>query len=151
MHKAPGPLAEVCALESQGIRLPRMIKRGLYDIIKENRRGSTGWIKGDEQIVKTYAVSDIQSALQRMPMDQRVRRLILFGSHAKGTARPHSDLDLYLDSNGLITGFDYFALKASLEDAFGRDIDLLPDVDVLPNSKVAQEIAKYGVMVYARQ
>lgn len=101
--------------------------------------------------MKTYAVSDIQSALQRMPMDQRVRRLILFGSHAKGTARPHSDLDLYLDSNGLITGFDYFALKASLEDAFGRDIDLLPDVDVLPNSKVAQEIAKYGVMVYARQ
>ena len=41
--------------------------------------------------------------------------------------------------------------KAALEDAFGRDIDLLPDVDVQPGSKVASEITKYGVMVYAGQ
>lgn len=98
-----------------------------------------------------YTISDIQSTLQRVPMDRRVRKIVLFGSHAKGTAKPQSDLDFYLDSDKRITGFDYFELKATLEDAFGRDIDLLPDVDVQPNSKVAHEIAKYGVMVYANQ
>lgn len=98
-----------------------------------------------------YTISDIRNTLQAMPIDGRVRKLILFGSYAKGTARPQSDLDFYLDSNRQITGFDYFALKAALEDAFGRDIDLLSDVDVQPGSKVASEITKYGVMVYAGQ
>ena len=98
-----------------------------------------------------YTVRQIQDTLKRMPLDRRIRRLVLFGSHARGTAQAHSDLDFYLDSDRQITGFDYFALKATLEDAFQREIDLLPDIDVIPNSKVAQEIAKYGVMVYAGQ
>lgn len=100
---------------------------------------------------KTYSVADIQSMLAGMQLDCRVKRLILFGSHAKGTARAQSDLDFFLDSEKQITGFDYFALKAALEDAFQRDIDLLPDVDVQPGSKVDREIASHGVMVYARQ
>lgn len=101
--------------------------------------------------MKIYTIDAIQDMLQRMQMDQRVRRLILFGSHAKGTAQERSDIDFFLDSDGRITGFDFFALKASLEDAFQREIDLLPDVDVIPNSRVANEIARDGVMVYARQ
>lgn len=101
--------------------------------------------------MNSYSVSEIQSTLQRMPLDRRIRRLVLFGSHAKGTAKPHSDIDLYLDSNGQITGFDYFALKTMLEDTFERQIDLLPDVDVQPDSRVANEISEYGVMVYANQ
>ena len=99
----------------------------------------------------SYSIPDIQNMLRRVPMDRRVRRIVLFGSHAKGTAKPQSDLDFYLDSDRQITGFDYFELKAALEDAFGRDIDLLPDVDVRPDSRVAREIGRYGVMVYARQ
>ena len=101
--------------------------------------------------MKVYTIDAIQDMLKHMQMDQRVRRLILFGSHAKGTAQERSDIDFFLDSDGRITGFDFFALKASLEDAFQREIDLLPDVDVIPNSRVANEIARDGVMVYARQ
>ena len=93
-------------------------------------------------------ISDIRNTLQGLNIDSRVRKLILFGSHVKGTAQPQSDLDFYLDSNRQITGFEYFDLKAKLEDAFRRDIDLLPDVDVLPDSKIAAEIARYGVIVY---
>lgn len=101
--------------------------------------------------MEAYTIPTIQNILQGVPMDRRVRKLILFGSHAKGTAQVKSDLDFFLDSDRQITGFDYFALKASLEDVFEREIDLLPDIDVIPGSTVANEIEKYGVMVYARQ
>lgn len=101
--------------------------------------------------MQIYTVDAIRDTLRRIPLDARVRRLVLFGSHAKGTAGERSDLDFYLDSGRQITGFDYFALKATLEDAFQREIDLLPDVDVLPDSRIVREIARDGVMVYARQ
>ena len=101
--------------------------------------------------MRVYTIDAIQDRLKQLPLDARVRRLILFGSHAKGTAQERSDIDFFLDSDGRITGFDFFALKATLEDAFQREIDLLPDVDVMPDSRVAAEIAREGVMVYARQ
>lgn len=101
--------------------------------------------------MQAYTVDAIRDTLCRTPLDARVRRLVLFGSHAKGTARERSDLDFFLDSGRQITGFDYFALKATLEDAFQREIDLLPDVDVSPDSRIEREIARDGVMVYARQ
>ena len=101
--------------------------------------------------MRGYTIEAIRDAIARVPMDARVRRLVLFGSHAKGTAAERSDIDFFLDSGGSITGFDYFALKATLEDALAREIDLLPDVDVAPDSRIAREIARDGVTVYARQ
>lgn len=101
--------------------------------------------------MQAETIESIRDALRHTPMDARVRRLVLFGSHAKGAARENSDMDFFLDSGGRITGFDYFALKAALEDTFGREIDLLPDVDVLPDSRIAREIARNGVMVYGGQ
>ena len=85
-----------------------------------------------------------------MPIDRRVKKLVLFGSHAKGTAQTLSDLDFFLDSEKQIKGFAYFELKGRLEDAFQRDVDLIPDIDVIPGSRVDQEIQRTGVMVYAR-
>lgn len=41
----------------------------------------------------------------------------------------YSDIDLFLDSNRQITGFDYFELKAFIQDALGCEIDLISDVD----------------------
>ena len=101
--------------------------------------------------MKIYTIDAIQDTLKRVPMDARVRRLILFGSHAKGRAREQSDIDFFLDSDGRITGFDYFALKATLEDAFQRESELLPDVDVIPDSRIADDIVRNGVMVYVCQ
>lgn len=101
--------------------------------------------------MRGYTIEAIRDALAGVPMDARVRRLVLFGSQAKGTARERSDIDFYLDSGGRITGFDYFALRSTLEDALQREVDLLPDVDVLPNSRIANEIARDGVTVYARE
>lgn len=101
-------------------------------------------------MAETFSINEIQDVLKTIPIDKRVKKLVLFGSHAKGTARSLSDLDFFLDSEKQIKGFAYFELKGRLEDAFRRDIDLIPDIDVIPGSRVEQEIQETGVMVYAR-
>jgi predicted nucleotidyltransferase len=53
-----------------------------------------------------------------------VRRLGIFGSFARGEARPDSDLDVLVEFER--TTFDgYMDLKFYLEDLFGRRVDLV--------------------------
>ncbi len=49
----------------------------------------------------------------------------VFGSTAKGTARPDSDIDLLVDLESGRTLFDVAALHDDLETLLGRDVDVL--------------------------
>ena len=96
------------------------------------------------------SVTDIQTTVEPILRDTNVIRLILFGSYAKETATDNSDIDLFLDSNGEITGLAFYEIKAKIEDALPAKIHLLPDLDVIPESAVANQISKSGVVVYER-
>ena len=55
-----------------------------------------------------------------------VAKLELFGSRAKGTARPDSDVDLLVTfEEGAVIGLEFFGLGNELEDLLGRRVDLL--------------------------
>jgi predicted nucleotidyltransferase len=56
-----------------------------------------------------------------------IAELDLFGSTARGEARPDSDVDiLYVRQPGNDLGMRYFELKDDLERLFGRSVDLVP-------------------------
>jgi predicted nucleotidyltransferase len=97
------------------------------------------------------SISDIKNKLAQICNGTKVKKIVLFGSYAKGTSTPDSDIDLYLVSNGAITGFDFFDLKAKIEDEFKIEIDLIPDLDIVPNSPIEQHINEHGMVVYERQ
>ncbi len=55
-----------------------------------------------------------------------VAKLELFGSRAKGTARPDSDVDLLVTfAEGQTPGLEFVALCDELEALFGRHVDVL--------------------------
>lgn len=55
-----------------------------------------------------------------------IAELSVFGSVARGEARPDSDVDLlYVRVPGNDLGMSYFALQEDLEKLFGRPVDLL--------------------------
>lgn len=65
-----------------------------------------------------------------------VIRLGLFGSHARGTAQPTSDLDFVVEFE--TKSFDaYMDLKAYLERLFGRRVDLVVADAVKPRLRSA--------------
>lgn len=56
-----------------------------------------------------------------------IAELDVFGSVARGSAGPGSDVDLlYVRAPGNDLGMGYFALQEDLEELFGRPVDLVP-------------------------
>jgi hypothetical protein len=56
-----------------------------------------------------------------------IAELAVFGSVARGSSRPDSDVDLlYVRVPGNDLGMSYFALQDDLEALFGRPVDLVP-------------------------
>jgi uncharacterized protein len=56
----------------------------------------------------------------------RVVSLEVFGSRARGTAKPESDVDLLVSFEpGIFPGLSFIELAEELEALFGREVDLL--------------------------
>ena len=51
-------------------------------------------------------------------------RVFLFGSYARGDMTENSDIDLRIDK-GSIRGLQFAGLLCDLEDAFGKNVDLI--------------------------
>ena len=95
-------------------------------------------------------ISEIKSTVEPIVKNTKVKKMTLFGSYAKGTASEKSDIDLFMESGGEITGLAFYDLKTKIEDAFKINVDLLPDLDVIPNSPVERQINESGVIIYER-
>jgi predicted nucleotidyltransferase len=68
-------------------------------------------------------VERLRGALRSGP---KLRLAVLFGSTARGTARPDSDLDIgILPADRELTLFDELSLQARLAAAAGREVDLV--------------------------
>ena len=94
-------------------------------------------------------VSDIVQMIMPIVRASPVRRVILYGSYAKGTNTPESDVDLIIDSNGELKGIDFFVLSAEIAKALPIKSDIFEYREIKPNSAMYNEIAKDGVVIYA--
>lgn len=61
-----------------------------------------------------------------------VSDLALFGSMARGTARPESDVDILVRFDGPATSARFFGVQFYLEDVLGRQVDLVTDKALRP-------------------
>ena len=77
-----------------------------------------------------------------------VKRAILFGSYAKGTATDRSDIDIFVDSG--LRGLMFFGLLEEVTDALQKPVDLIDLSQIDENSKVMDEINRTGVLIYGQ-
>lgn len=61
-----------------------------------------------------------------------VMRLALFGSTARGTATPGSDIDILVSFGGPATSKRYFGVQFYLEDQLGCPVDLVTEKALRP-------------------
>jgi hypothetical protein len=61
-----------------------------------------------------------------------ISELGLFGSFARGDYDERSDIDILVDFNGQIDGFDYIRLAHEFEDLFGHKIDMVSRRGIKP-------------------
>jgi len=97
----------------------------------------------------TQDVYDIEEIKRRLtPVFQRygVRKAVLFGSYARGEARPVSDVDILVDS-GLI-GLDFVGFSGRVMDALEKEADVIDVHYMRKDSMVEREIHSTGVLIY---
>jgi predicted nucleotidyltransferase len=65
------------------------------------------------------------AVIERVCSKWDVSRLRVFGSIARGSAGPESDLDLLVEFSGEASLFDLIGMQHDLEDELGVEVDLL--------------------------
>ena len=77
-----------------------------------------------------------------------VKKAILFGSYAKGTANERSDIDIYVDSG--LRGLKFFGLLEDVTNALNMQVDLIDSSQVEAESRVLSEINSTGILIYGK-
>ena len=75
------------------------------------------------------------------------KRLVLFGSYARGEETPQSDVDFFLDGGKIRSLIQYYSFVNELEDAFGRHVDVV--MDGSSDKELLRAIARDEVTLYA--
>ena len=79
-----------------------------------------------------------------------IDRAILFGSYAKGNPTQSSDVDILIDSNGKVTGIDFFGILEDITEVLDATVDMLEASQIISGSLVQLEIEKTGVVIYEK-
>ena len=93
-----------------------------------------------------YTTQQIKSILQPVFMNHNVRKAVLFGSYAKGTAKKNSDVDIMVDSG--LKGLKFFGLLEDVTTSLDKNVDLIDITQVQNGSAVDNEISGNGVLIY---
>ena len=96
-----------------------------------------------------YTIKQLQGVLTPIFKKNKVRKATLFGSYSKGKATVHSDVDILVDSG--LRGLAFFGLMDDVCESLDCSVDLIDVRDITPDSDVAREIQRNGVVLYERE
>ena len=103
---------------------------------------------------KVYTIPELKTILSPVFAEHGVKRAVLFGSYAKGTAQPasdvdltpRSDVDLVVDSG--LRGLAFFGLLESVATALDTPVDLIDVSQIERGSRIDKEVAQSGVKIF---
>ena len=95
-----------------------------------------------------YTQQEIKQRLEPIFMSFPIKKVVLFGSYAKGTQTAKSDIDLMIDSDGQIRGIEFFGVLEIVTNALEIDVDLIEASQIIIGSRVHREILDTGVVIY---
>lgn len=93
-------------------------------------------------------ISEVKQALDPVFDIYDISYAILFGSYAKGTATPKSDLDIYVRSN--LRGLKFVGFIEDLRTAAGIPVDIFDESHIEANSLIDNEIHDSGIIIYEK-
>lgn len=118
-------------------RFAQMLSLGynnVHTLGSENEMSATGNLLA-------HIVGKRRREILRVAAMHRVRDVRVFGSVARGEAKPGSDLDLLVKLDPETSLLDLIAFKQDLEDMLGCQVDVLTEASVSPyiRDQVLQE------------
>ena len=79
--------------------------------------------KGECAVV--YTIEQLKDKISPLARRYGVESVSVFGSYARGTARPDSDVDLIIEKGALRSLYQLCGFRLAVEDALGVSVDLV--------------------------
>ncbi|MBR3629173.1 MAG: nucleotidyltransferase domain-containing protein [Oscillospiraceae bacterium] len=95
---------------------------------------------------KVYSIDEIRQIVAPIAKRYGAERIYLFGSYARGTASPESDVDLRVDKGAIKGMFALSGFRLDLLDHLGKNIDLLTTGSL--DDEFLDEIHDEEVLIY---
>lgn len=95
---------------------------------------------------RVYTLDEIKNIVSEISKRHGVERIFLFGSYARGDAKPDSDLDFRIDKGRIRGLFALGGLYADLQDAFDVPVDLLTTESL--DEAFRKEISSEEIQIY---
>lgn len=95
---------------------------------------------------QTYSIEEIKSTVSEIAKRYGVERVTLFGSYARGEARPESDIDLHIDKGNIRGLFQLSGFHLELEKALNTHVDVLTTESL--NDKFLKRISREEILLY---
>lgn len=99
---------------------------------------------------KIYTLEEIKNILHDILKNFAVKKAILFGSYARNSPTPKSDIDLVIDSEGKLLNIYFYGLLEDLVQKLNKNVDLFEISEIQKNSKIYNDIQNEGVIVYEK-
>ena len=99
---------------------------------------------------KVFTLDEIKRIIAPIARRYNVDRIYLFGSYARGEANESSDIDLCINAIAIRGLFAIGALYADLQEAFGKDVDLITVRSLKYNTDTVfvENVAREQVLIY---
>ena len=96
---------------------------------------------------EVYSLASIKILLAPIFRHYDIKKAIVFGSYAKGSASAQSDIDIVVAST--LHGLDFVEFISDIKKCLGKEADIIDVSHIDKNSKIDREIQKTGVVLYA--
>ena len=100
-------------------------------------------------VINDVTLRKLSAAVSPIAASYGVEKVYLFGSRARGDARPDCDYDFLISKGQVRTLFLHSALCQALEDALCAPVDLITDTS--SDTALIEQAGKDAVLLYDRQ
>lgn len=95
---------------------------------------------------RQYSIAQIRDIITPIAIRHGVKSVSLFGSRARKTEKPGSDIDLVIEKGKLVSLYDLSGFRLAAEEAFQLPVDLV--TTECSDHEFLDEITREGVLLY---
>ena len=95
-----------------------------------------------------YTIDEIKRRFLDVTRKYNIAEAWLFGSYARGDATYTSDLDFYIRTGELISGWDIGGIWADTEKAMNKKIDIVYADQMVIDKEFEEEMRKNFIKIY---